>query len=289
MRWMADLDLSLLPNLPQRARLVRILTELWIDPNVVALWLSGSLARGEADPHSDVDLHVALRPEAFDPERLPDSATILHDEAVAVLRIRIGLHKLVHHMLLVDGEIYDVSVQSPELEPSEEARLVLDCRDEMFGAMLDGGRDEVIPPVPVDGEAIQQLLVSFWMTQQKHLKVLHRGLSLLAWEGEIRARQDLIRLWSMLATGCDPGPVYRMTVHTLTPVIRTVQELTGTDGLALVGAPLGNEAEIIASSARLRDEFARVGRALAERFGFEYPADAEQTVRRSWQEFLSAR
>jgi hypothetical protein len=119
--------------------------------------------------------------------------------------------------------------------------------------------------------------------------VLHRDLALLAWFGENLLRQDLIRLWYVLATGNDCGPLARMTIHTLSPVVRTVQQAVGAgSALALVGGPLGSEREIRDGAARLRDEVARVGRRLAERLGFDYPEDAEIAVRRSWDRFGTA-
>jgi hypothetical protein len=39
------------------------------------------------------------------------------------------------------------------------------------------------------------------------------------------------------------------------------------------------------ATALLRDEVARVGRLLAENLGFDYPAAAEETVRRNWEHF----
>ena len=79
-------------------------------------------------------------------------------------------------------------------------------------------------------------------------------------------------------------PLHPLTIHTLTPMIRTVQAQNGANALALVGQPMRTEAEIIAASADLREEIARVGRLLADKLGFDYPTAAEVTVRRTWQE-----
>ena len=98
----------------------------------------------------------------------------------------------------------------------------------------------------------------------------------------------MVRLWYVLATGNDCGPLHRLTIHTLTPVIRTAQAQIGAEALTLVGQPMRTEAEIIAGAADLREELARVGRLLAEKLGFDYPTDAEATVRRTWREFLAA-
>src|SRR5690348_6495812 len=109
---MRELDLSLLPDLPQKQLLVRVLTDLWQDTNVVALSLAGSLARGEGDIYSDVDLGVAVRPEAFDPDRIPESARLLVDNAVAHQRAKPGEHAALHHIMLSNGDVYDLLIQS---------------------------------------------------------------------------------------------------------------------------------------------------------------------------------
>jgi hypothetical protein len=66
-----------------------------------------------------------------------------------------------------------------------------------------------------------------------------------------------------------------------------VQAHFGSDALQLVGRPMRTESEIIETGADVRDEVARVGRLLAEKLGFDYPAAAEATIRRTWQDFLS--
>ncbi|MCU0503684.1 MAG: nucleotidyltransferase domain-containing protein [Anaerolineae bacterium] len=281
-------DPTILPDLPQSQRLAALVADLWADPNVVALWLGGSLARGEADRYSDVDLHVALLPEAYDPEAIPESAGKLATAAVVRLRFSFGPGTTLWHMLLEDGEIYDLSLQPTTQEPAFEARLVLACRDEAFGAKLIGGADRSVDFPPAVPEDIARAIAFYWINQQKGQKVLHRGMPLLAWQGEYLMRQDLIRFWYILATGNDCGPLHRLTIHTLTPVIRAVQAEYGADALALVGQPLRTEAEIIAEAADLREEIARIGRVLAEKFDFAYPSTAEATVRRTWQEFLAA-
>ena len=60
-----ELTLDGVGNLPQKETLRRITARLWADPDVVALWLGGSFARGGADGNSDFDLRVAVRPEAL--------------------------------------------------------------------------------------------------------------------------------------------------------------------------------------------------------------------------------
>jgi hypothetical protein len=71
----------------------------------------------------------------------------------------------------------------------------------------------------------------------------------------------------------------------LTPVVQAIQQHAGDLVLALVGEPARTPEELMAAASHLRDEVARAGRLLAEKLGFDYPAAAEETVRRSWAQF----
>jgi predicted nucleotidyltransferase len=277
--------IQLLPDLPQSKRLGVFVADLASDPQVAAVWLGGSFARGAADMFSDVDLRVALQPGIYEVERIPEGAANLTAAAVTRLRFHFGGQTTLWHMLLDDGTIYDLHVQSVEEDPPAEERLALFCRDDAFAGKLAGGKSHA-PDYPLaQPDEIARALQFFWMNQQKRLKVLHRGLLLLAWQGEFLMRQDLIRFYYVLATGQDCGQLNRLTIHTLTPVIQAVQQEAGDEVLALVGGPARTPEELIKSALQLRDETARVGRLLAEKLGFDYPAAAEEAVRRSWAQF----
>lgn len=75
-----ELAFSALPPLPQTASLKRASAVLWADEDVLALWLGGSFARGEADEYSDIDLRVAVRPEAQERWRRPDLEMLFSGE-----------------------------------------------------------------------------------------------------------------------------------------------------------------------------------------------------------------
>jgi len=282
---MQELDISLVPDLPQKHFLVRLLTDLWQDPAVVCLCLTGSLARGAGDIYSDIDLGAAVQPVAFDPEQLPSSAQLLRDNAVMHHRTRVGEHATLHHLLLAHGELYDFMVLTTEHSMREQVRVVLACRDEAFGARLSRGKDLSIQFQPADGEIIRKSIITFWMAQLRQQKMLYRDLGLVAWTGEQLMRQELIRLWYVLATGRDCGPVREMTTHTLSPIVHTIRESQGDNAMALIGQPLRTRQEILEATAQLRDEVARVGGQLAVQLGFDYPADVEGVVLAGWQQF----
>ena len=272
---MNDLNLDALPDLPQRPLLMELARDLWADPAVAALWLGGSLARGAGDAHSDVDLRVALALPAPVPEKFPDSAHRLTARVTYCSTYRIAEDAALHHMLLDDGQVYDLWVQTAAREPSREACLVLGCRDAALAPKLVGGEDLSVQFKPADPEEIKQMVGGFWMNLRKHRKVLARGLTLIAWEGEHRIRQDLLRLWHVEATGLDCGPLQAMTIHSLTPMVRAVEAAYEGKALKVIGQSSETEAEFGEVTERLREEGARVGKALAECLGFDYPADAE--------------
>ena len=275
---MADMDLSALPDLPQRPLLIELAHDLWADPNVVALWLGGSLARGTGDAHSDVDLRVALAGTDQAPETLPPSASRVASRITYSLLWRFAEDAVLHHLLLDNGQVYDFLVQTAMRPPGSEARLVLGCRDEAFAPKLVGGEDPSVQFKPADPEEIRQVVGGFWMNLRKHRKVLARGLTLIAWEGEHRLRQDLLRLWHVLATGQDCGPLSAMTIHSLTPMVRAVEAAQNGGALNVLGRSSETEAEFQETLEHLRAEGARVGRRLAERLNFEYPAAAEEAA-----------
>lgn len=275
---MNGLNLDALPDLPQRPLLRELSLALWADPAVAALWLGGSLARGAGDAHSDVDLRVALAPPAAVSETLPVSAHLLTERVTYISTYRIAEDAVLYHMLLGDGQVYDLWVQTAAREPSREARLVLGCRDAALASKLAGGEDPSVRFKLADPAEMRQVIGGFWMNLRKHRKVLARGLTLIAWEGEHRIRQDLLRLWHVEATGLDCGPIQAMTIHSLTPMVRAVEAAWGGEAVAALGRSSETEGEFREATTRLREEGARVGRVLAGRLGFDYPAAAEEAA-----------
>ena len=75
------------PNL-QLEFLQKVVEDLKTDARVRALWLKGSLGRGKADRHSDIDLHIAVAPD--------DSASFRADYEARLNRIH---SVLLHHEL----------------------------------------------------------------------------------------------------------------------------------------------------------------------------------------------
>ena len=210
---MQPLDRSFVPDLPQRQFLRRVLEDLWQAPAIVCIWLTGSLVRGARDSYSDGDLGIAMQPAAFTADQLPAAARLLTDNAVVHTAVKVGEQATLYQLLLAQGELYDLMVQTTEHPMREQVRFVLACRHEAFAAQLSRGTDLPVQVQPADGEVIRAAIVTFWLTQVHQQQALYRDLGLVAWAGEQIMRQDLIRLWDVRATGGDGGPLRRVTMH----------------------------------------------------------------------------
>lgn len=284
----AGLTSNGLPDLPQIAVLKRIAARLWTDTEVVALWLGGSIARGKADAHSDIDLRVAVRPEALPPWQEPDLlmlSALIGETAVGVHALRWD-RTVLHQALLADGVILDLLVQSVDRDPPPDVTLVLGCRDAAFGTLLESA---ALPPTEearaAEPEAILEALTQFWIGSHKHTRMLFRNLDLLILQGLAFELPVLLRLWHADATGRDQG-TQRPTIHTLTPMMRAITEAFGPHSLEVLGLPRTSRAEIIQAIEASRNEVAAVGRRLATKLGFEYPDALEQTARQSLTQYL---
>ncbi len=280
-----NLAFEKLPDLPQVVTLKRLAACLWAEHDIIALWLGGSFARGEADEYSDIDLRVAVQPEAEERWRQPDLQMLFGGKVAGCTPFPLG-GGLLHHLALTNGDIYDLWIQTTEEAPSQEAAFVLGCRDKAFEQKLREIEPSPTPKlVPANPAAVRQLVASFWINSLKHRKVLHRGLDLVAQTGVGMERVLLQRLWFIAATGRD-GASPRPTIHTLTELDHVVMGAQGMHGLLVTGAPLTNRFEIIRAIEANRDEVTAVGRRLAANLGFEYPEALERTVREMWQQYL---
>jgi len=286
-----ELTLDGVLDLPQKETLRRIAARLWADPDSAALWLGGSFARGVADKNSDLDLRVAIRPEAV--PRWQGAEMTAQDVSGRIGETVVGMTSMrwegtaLYQLLLADGLIMDFLVQSIERDPPMDFTLVLGCRDTDFGQALASARlPPPADPVPADPAVICQVITEFWIGSHKHIRVLSRNLDLLALIGLGLEQSALVRLWYVDATGRDQG-TQRPTIHTLTQVVRAAAESVGPHSLETLGSTRTNRAEIRQAIEAYRNEAAAVGRRLAGHLGFAYPDALEQTVRRCWQEYLA--
>ncbi len=276
-----NLSLGHLPDLPQTPFLKEVVGKLWQRSEIVAVWLGGSLASGKGDLYSDIDLRVAVAPEDFAAWEKFD-LTDIFGTPLAHHVLPFGEEAVLHHLLVPSGDIYDLYVQStPAL--TSEVRLVLGCRDERWAELLTTPPAEQVLNFPrASADAVEKLIGFFWLNTHKARKVLYRGLDTLAWEGLNRFRPVLMRLLYIRETGRDCGDISRLTIHSMTPISRTLDE---TDLLETIGLPTRNRDEMFQATDRLNASVAKVGRDLAERYGFAYPEALEELVLKSWADF----
>jgi predicted nucleotidyltransferase len=282
---MSKLDFSRLPELPQTALLKEVATGLWQRNEVAAIWLGGSMARGSADAYGDIDLRIAVTQQAFEKWETPDFELIFGTLPLAHHKMYFARYALLHHLLVANGDIYDLYIQSVETPPAAETRLILGCRHAQFLQALKQPPEYSSAPANATPETIRTVLEFYWLNAHKYRKVLYRNLDLLIWQGLNFFRPDLIRLTYILLTERDCGDLRQATIHALTEVVRVLQGHAPKSTLEVINLPTRTRAEKLEAIDRLHSDIAKVGRALAERYGFTYPTELEALVQKAWQDF----
>lgn len=290
------LSLDALPALPQRRYLRTLARELWRRDDVLAIWLGGSFASGQADRYSDVDLRIAVPAAAIEGWYAPDLDALFDGRPLHARTAFTDERTALHTLLLgrasgSDAEAYDLWVQTPERALLQEPVLVLGCRDEDLLGRLEASKaehrldfDDAVP-----GE-IEVLVAGFWDNLFKSAKVIHRDLDIVARDGLSLFGGDLLRLYFVLATGKDCGRVGipPMTIHSITPVARTLRRHFGEEPMALAGMPVRTREEWVAAIDDLSRAMARLGRQVAQKLDFDYPEVLEAAVLESWAAFRDA-
>jgi hypothetical protein len=283
---MLDLDLGILPQMAQARTISELAPAIWADERVVALWLGGSLARGDGDEYSDIDLRVAVDHADLERWRAMDVQALTGGQVVGGRMFPLGGDALIHHLLLLNGDIADLLIQTTARTPNVEPLLVFGCRDEVFGRMLqEHNRVEPEPRNPATAEGVRELIVAFWVNSHKHRKVLHRRLDLMIPSGLYHSWLMLMRLWYIQATGEDTSAYHFSGIHGLTRLVGSVEGLEDVDARAVAGVPGRTREEIYAAIEQHHEAAARVGPLLAERYGFDYPLELERMVRAQWKAF----
>jgi hypothetical protein len=206
---------------PQFEMLPGLLEGLEHDPTITAVWLGGSLASGNADSHSDIDLRLAVSTETFSLDHMPAPLEVLERDAIFLRRRNFGDGTAWHYALLPDGAIWDVLVYRDTREPFMEQRRVIFARGN-WAEKLSGGSDPSVEFAPAERAAILETIEQFWVDWMKHAKVLARGGENVIWMGANLSRHALTRLKFIAATGLDCGATERLTIHTLLPVARAL-------------------------------------------------------------------
>ena len=288
------IELSGLPVLPQTTFLHPLVPTLWQHPDVLGIWLEGSLGRGNADRYSDVDLYVGVEPTALDDWRGLDVKQLFGDRYAAHFFSNFAADFFVYHVYLTAGGIYDLHVQPRNRKLPPAQRLILACREEAYRAELtaatpDPALDDALlfAPQALSADVLSELLVAFWMNVDKSRKVLYRHQDFTCYTGLHLFRQIVARLLFMEQTDTDCGDLMRSTIHGLKAAAAVLGQALGDELGQIMGAPTRTRAEVAETQTRLCQEVARVGRVLTARYAIPYPEALEQVVLQNWREFIA--
>ena len=286
------LTLASLPELPQISFLHQLVPTLWQRPDVQGLWLEGSLGRGNADLYSDIDLYIAVAPDAHDAWRTLDVAELFGDLYAAHHYSNFAADFFVYHVYLTSGVIYDLHIQPHNRTLAASNRLLLACRDEAYQEALLAATpnsteeaNALFAPKPFAPNSLWSLLVDFWINADKGRKVLYRRQDLTTYTGFHLFRQMLIRLLFIEQTGTDCGDLTRPSIHGLKAAAAVLGDALGDELGLLMGPPARNRQELWAVQDQLHREFVRVGKVLTERYDVAYPAALAEVVMANWAAF----
>lgn len=284
--------LAQIPVLSQADFLHQLVPDLWQRPDVLAIWLEGSMGRGNADRYSDVDLYVGVVDSALDHWRALDVAHLFAGPYAAHSQSIFSADFFVYHVYLTAGGIYDLHIQPQSRTLPKAQRLILACRPDEYRAVLLAATPSeadvsIFAPQPLDPAIIPDLIVSFWINIDKGRKVLYRHQDFTTYAGLHLFRHWLARLLFMEQTGTDCGDLTRPTIHGLKAAAAVLGPALAGDLGMVMGAPATNRQEIAQVHTLLHRVVARVGRALAAKYQLDYPAALEQIVIQNWQRFVA--
>jgi len=238
------------------------------EPEVRALWLQGSLARGDADALSDIDAYLAIEDAAFEAtfERRQALIAELSPVLAAADATVPGLRCV--HALLDGGVRLDLYFER-ESEVAAQARPAAKVLVDK-GAIGERLRRDWAAPIGVIGRAIQVILR---MTRQGGtwpLRVLLRE----QWSTFAMMELDLInaQLAQLMAVKADPASFFQ-NPFSLSRRLGDVEraELDALTAAVLDGVARRDRASLLATHLRILDALVREGRAACAALGIDYP------------------
>jgi hypothetical protein len=280
---MTDINLGRLEHGPHADLIRDMARKCAADSSIQAVWVGGSLAAGRGDAYSDVDFRIAVEPGEIDKWTSLDWERYLPIPPSGGLLMRFGEQALLHHMVLADGSIVDFYVQDTTRQNPEPNLVILACRNAEFRAALEGFASPAAALTrEIDGVAVRQFLIDYWITTHKQKKALGRKFDLSPFAGLYLERMALLRAWYMQATGKDLDS--RPTLHMLGALHRGLDGKLTADQHTILGLPSRTPEETVTVIEAIRAEMASVGRWLADRYEFAYPYELEDVVWRSWNQ-----
>ena len=237
----------------------RVVLAAEADDRIRGLWLSGSLARGEADAGSDLDLLFAIADDAFD-EFVRQWRDWIGEVCDPLLANDIPGSKLIFTVLTdrlcrLDGVVEPVSRVSES--PHRRRIVVIDCDD------LDRRVPAVEPGPGPNPEKITKIIEEFWRQQAIFPAMVDgRGDLLCALSGVHNAGQMLYDVFVECNQPLPPMGVKQFSRRLTRDQRRVLQALPA----------VGPDRELlIIADAAVRRAMADAGRRAAERVGARYP------------------
>jgi hypothetical protein len=241
------------------------------DPRVRALWLSGSLARGDADRVSDLDLIVAVRDE--------DHGAFAASWREWLARITPTL--MARELPFAPGSLYCVAPGRERLDVVVEKVSAVEssfhrCRRIVFDRDgLDGKVPEPAAPGP-NVATIAHLVEEFFRDYGMFPVAVAREDWLLAQEGMHVVRTLLYRLFVEANAPLPPMGVKQWSVR-----------LTSEQRALLESLPTGaaDRESVLAANGAVAEAFVREARRICSEQGVAWPTELEEATRaylRAW-------
>jgi predicted nucleotidyltransferase len=255
------------------------------DDRVAALWLQGSLARGDADPFSDIDAYLAIDDAAFD-ALWRDRAAFLEKighayvSADATTPGLTALHALLEGGVKLDLFFEPLSKVVQQKRPS--VRVLFDRGG--VEAQLSTSYE---PPRAVIAHILSIIIKMTRQGTTWPLRLLHRG----QWSTLAMMELDLInqQITQLMAVQRDPAHFY-MNAFSYHRLLDPAQQavIAGLTQRALVALSAHDAAALKAVHLDVFDAFACEGQAACASLGATYPVgeaeerDLRALLEREW-------
>lgn len=248
------------------------------DQRVVAAFVGGSIARGEADQYSDVDLCVVTTDEAAD-DVFADRAAIVAQLGTPLFLEEWGDEAPEIFVILADGTDVEVFFVAESRIKEMQVGPILRLLDRI-GLLTNLDLPMRAPLSEELAVELRQVLAWFWHDVSHLIKALGRGQ--LWWAaGEVEALRGYCLNLFRIEQGVEAGdePYFKIDAETSTVSLDPVRSTF---------APMEPEALGRAAS-ELVAFFGARGRPLADAYGLEYPGELERVMSRRLEALVSAR
>jgi len=247
------------------------------DHRVVAAFVGGSIARGDADQYSDVDFCVVTTDEAAD-DVFADRAAIVAQLGTPLFLEDWGHEAPEVFVILADGTDVEVFFVAESRLKEMQVGSILPLLDRT-GLLTNLDLPMRAPPSEDLAVELRRVLAWFWHDVSHLIKALGRGQ--LWWAaGEVEALRGYCLNLVRIEQGVEAGdePYFKIDAETSTVALEPVRSTF---------APMEPEALTRAGS-ELVAFFGARGRPLADAYGLDYPSELERVMSRRLEALASA-